>query len=185
MNEELPQLIEQAHEVVADAGKSFGHLNSTQLNWQPNADQWSVAQCLEHLIVINSAYFPRLQQIESGNYEASLQEKLPVLPRLFGSLVLKAVQPETPRKLKADRRFQPASSDIGADIVDRFKAHQRDVIGHMEMMKNLNLKKVIVTSPVASIATYSLLDAYKIIVAHEQRHVAQAKRVVENHDFPK
>jgi hypothetical protein len=47
------------------------------------------------------------------------------------------------------------------------------------------LKKIIITSPVASFVTYSLLDGYKIIVAHEQRHFAQAKRVMQLSEFPK
>jgi len=52
-------------------------------------------------------------------------------------------------------------------------------------MTKLDLRKVIITSPVASFATYSLLDAYKILVAHERRHMTQAKRVMETDGFPK
>ena len=184
MNEEVPKLIDEAHAIARDAQKMFGHLNKEQLNWKPNADQWSVAQCFDHLIVINSSYFPRIEQIENGKYKTSLQERLPLLPRFFGSMILKVVQPKAKRKFKADPRFEPASSTIGGDIIAKFKAHQEDVIDHMKRTKRLNLKKVIITSPVASFATYSLLDAYKILVAHERRHMAQARRVMETNGFP-
>ena len=184
MNEEVPKLIDEARAIAQDAQKIFGHLNKEQLNWKPNADQWSVAQCFEHLIVINSSYFPRIDKIENAKYKPSLQERLPLLPRFFGSMILKVVQPKAKRKFKADPRFEPANSTIGGDIIAKFKAHQEDVIDHMKRTKRVNLKKVIITSPVASFATYSLLDAYKILVAHERRHMAQASRVMEAGGFP-
>src|SRR6185295_11944976 len=128
MNEEVPKLIDEAHAIAKDAQKNFGRLSKEQLNWKPNADQWSVAQCFEHLIVINSSYFPRMEKIANGEYKPSLQERLPLLPRFFGSMIHKVVQPQAKRKFKADARFQPANSAIGGDIIAKFKAHQEDVI---------------------------------------------------------
>ena len=108
-----------------------------------------------------------------------------MLPRLFGSLVLGAVQPQAKRKLKADPRFLPSSSAIGSDIIARFVSHQADIIAHMQKTAGVPLRKVIVTSPVASFVTYSLYDAYRIIVTHERRHMAQARRVMEHAQFPR
>ena len=42
-----------------------------------------------------------------------------------------------------------------------------------------------VTSPVSPVATYSLLDAYRIVVAHERKHFEQARRVTQAEGFPK
>lgn len=185
MNEELPSLIDEAQAIAEEAEKTFGHLSTEQLNWKPNADRWSVAQCFDHLIVINRGYFPRIREIADGKYEPSIKERLPLLPRVFGSLILKAVQPQARRKFKADRRFQPATSELGGDIIAKFKAHQGEVVQLMKKTNRLNLRRIIVTSPVASFAPYSLLDAYKILLAHERRHMAQAQRVMEAEGFPK
>jgi hypothetical protein len=184
MNEELPTLITEAQAIATDARKTFGHLNGTQLNWKPGADRWSVAQCFSHLIAINSDYFPIIERIARGDYTPSWQERLPLLPRLFGSLVLSAVQPDAARKFKANPRFNPSSSAIEPDIVAKFEAHQRAVVDHMRMTERIDLRRLIITSPVASVATYSLLDAYRIIVAHERRHMEQARRVTELPGFP-
>lgn len=184
MNEELPQLIAEAKAIADDAQKTFGHLSVQQLNWKPAADQWSVAQCFAHLILINADYFPIIESILRGDRTASWRERLPILPRLFGAMVLNAVQPDAPRKFKAISKAQPSSSAIEGNILDRFRSHQQDVIEHMKMTNGLNLRSVIITSPVASIATYSLLDAYRILVAHERRHMAQATRVMQAAGFP-
>jgi hypothetical protein len=98
-------------------------------------------------------------------------------------LILRAVQPQAQRKFKAARNVEPSASAIGGDIISRFTAHQQEVIGHMKSSGTRNLSTVVVTSPVAAVAFYSALDAFKILVAHERRHMAQAERVIASHDF--
>jgi hypothetical protein len=66
VNEELPALTSEAGAIAADAERVFGPLSREQLNWKRQADQWSVAQCFEHLIKINTAYFPQFRGIEEG-----------------------------------------------------------------------------------------------------------------------
>jgi hypothetical protein len=55
----------------------------------------------------------------------------------------------------------------------------------MEASRGLDLDAITVTSPVLRVITYSLMDGYRIIVAHERNHVAQARRVTETHGFPR
>src|SRR5262245_7301368 len=121
MNAELSQLINDLNAVSDDAGSSFGRLTSQQLNWKPSPAEWSVAQCLDHLISSNAGFIPIIDTVHRGEYKQSFKERLPVLPRLFGSLVLNAVKPETKRKLKAGKPFQPSASEISTDIVGRFE----------------------------------------------------------------
>jgi DinB family protein len=185
MNAELAKLIDEAGVIAEDAQKTFGHLNPKQLNWKPSPTQWSVAQCLDHLIVINSTYFPVIEKIARDGYKPSGQQRLPLLPRLFGPLVLTAVSPEGKRNYKASSHVLPSSSAISADIVARFRAHQQELIQHMKMTENLDLSNTIITSPVASFATYSMLYAYRIVVAHERRHLLQAQRVMDAMGFPR
>jgi len=184
MNQELAQLIDQLNRVSQEAIDSFRALSVEQLNWKPSANEWSVAQCFEHLIVSNAGFLPLIDKVARGEHKPSLKERVPVLPRFFGTMVLKAVQPQGQRKYKAGRGFQPSTSSISSDIITRFKTQQSELAERMRSTENLNLRNIIVTSPVASFVTYSLLDAYRIVVAHEQRHLAQAKRVTARNGFP-
>ena len=54
----------------------------------------------------------------------------------------------------------------------------------MKATEHLDLEKIVITSPVADAVIYSLMDAYRLIVVHEQRHFQQAKRVTEETGFP-
>jgi hypothetical protein len=49
----------------------------------------------------------------------------------------------------------------------------------------LDLEKIVISSPGTNFITYSLMDAYRIIVDHEKRHLLQAMMVAEMNAFPK
>ena len=54
----------------------------------------------------------------------------------------------------------------------------------MEATRELDLDGITITSPVLGFMTYSLMDACRIIVVHEQNHYIQATRVMESQGFP-
>jgi hypothetical protein len=98
--------------------------------------------------------------------------------------VVKAVAPETARKIKNPGIFDPAKSGVAPDVVEKFLANQEKVAASITASANIDVEKTIMTSPVAVFVTYSVLDGYRIIVGHGQRHLAQAKRVMETEGFP-
>lgn len=181
----LPQIFDEAEAIARDAQSTFGHLNAEQLNWKPGAEQWSVAQCLDHLIAINSEYFPTFGQTINGSKQTTFIQRLPFLPSLFGRLMVKALGPDSKQKFKAPPAAIPSASALDPGIVGRFVAHQQEVILKMKAIEKFNPASIIITSPFAGFITYSLLDACRIIVVHERRHFAQAERVMANESFPK
>jgi hypothetical protein len=184
MSSELDGLVSQADAIAQDAKKVFGGLNSEQLNWKPGAERWSVGQCFDHLITTNSGYLPIIDDVLKGRKKSSVWQKLPFFPRMWGKLLVKSLDPSQTRKIKAPKKFEPAQSDISATVVEDFAGQQDKVIEAMKATSNLDLENIIVTSPAASLVTYSLMDAYRIIVVHERRHFQQAQRVTEESGFP-
>lgn len=180
---DLPSLIAAANAVAAETNSTFGHLSPSQLNWKPSAERWSVGQCFDHLINTNSGYFPVINGVLAGTKQTFWQS-MPILPGLAGKLLIKYVDPASTRKIKAPKRFAPAQSDIAASVINDFIAQQRSFVEKMQATGNLDLEKIVITSPAASAITYSLMDAYRIVVLHERRHFQQAKRVTEETAFP-
>jgi len=180
----LSEIIAEAEQVRRNANATFGALSAEQINWSPSTGEWSIAQCLDHLILLNEPYFPQIDKILSGQRRTSLWERVPLLPAFFGQLVLTAVQPESEKKVKARPAFAPVSSSIDIGILVRFSTHQQDLIRRMRATAELPIEKIIITSVVSPFVTYSLLDAYRILVAHERRHLRQAERVMRAPRFP-
>lgn len=181
---DLPGLVAALKNIAAEAKSTFGQLSPSQLNWKPSAERWSVAQCFDHLLNSNKGYFPVIDDVLAGKKQTFWQS-MPVLPRLGGKFLLKFVDPASTRKVKAPKRFEPAQSDIGASVINDFIEQQTKIAGKMQETGHLDLERIVITSPAASAITYTLMDAYRIIVSHEQRHFQQAKRVIEETGFPK
>ena len=183
-NGELEGLVEELGAVGAEARKVFGCLTRAQLNWKPSAEQWSVGLCFDHLIKTNSTFFPEMERVAAGTFKSSAWARVSPLSGFFGRFVLKTLDPEKGRKTKAPRVFLPASSDVDADVMEKFAAHQAELAKLMRATSKADLRRTMVTSPVTSVATYSLLDAYRIVVAHERKHFEQARRVTNVPGFP-
>jgi hypothetical protein len=180
---DLDTLIRDAKQIADDARAAFGNLSAAQLNWKPSAERWSIAQCFEHLITSNRGYLPIIESVRGGKKQSTFWERLPVWPGLAGKLLIKSLDPASTRKLKAPKSFQPAQSDISATIIDDFVAQQEQVIEGMKSTSHLDLEKIVITSPALSFVAYSLMDAYRIIVTHEKRHLQQAQRVAAEPAF--
>lgn len=182
-NADLPSLIAATNNIASETRDTFGRLTPAQLNWKPSAERWSVAQCFDHLLTSNNGFFPIIDNVLAGQ-KRTLWQSMPVLPGFMGKLLIKSLDPVKGRNLKAPKKFAPAQSDIRASVLDDFIAQQAAIVDKMKTTEHLELEKIIISSPITSVVTYSLMDAYRVIVVHERRHFQQAQRVTEENGFP-
>lgn len=152
----------------------FSGLNEDELNWKPDANSWSIAQHLDHLIVINQTYFPIFAALKSGEYTPPFWGKLGFLVNFFGAAVLNAVKPEQKKKVKTFTIWEPSASSLSGDILEQFSAHQTALKNQIVASESLLQQGVIISSPANRIIVYRLETAFDIIVAHEQRHLEHA-----------
>ncbi len=181
---ELGRVVEELGAVGEEARREFGRLSAAQVNWKPGPDEWSVGQCLEHLIKTNRGFFPVLEQIARGERRNSAWERWSPLSGFFGRMVERSLARDGGRKFKAPPKLRPSASGVAPDIVEQFAAHQNDLAGLVGAAGRAAPQRTVVTSPVSGFVTYSLRDAFRIVVAHERRHLRQARRVTETPGFP-
>jgi len=174
-----PMTIERwTHDIdlITDAFKrEFGSLSIAQLNWKPNADTWSVAQNMDHLIVINKTYYPIIKEAREKTLKLPFVARIGFMVSWFGRLILKAVQPDRKMKSKTFPIWEPTTSAIDGDILIRFENHQADL---KELIRsNLDLLDKVIYSPANKNIVYTIEAAFDIIVAHEKRHLEQAREL--------
>ncbi|HQU92389.1 MAG TPA: DinB family protein [Pyrinomonadaceae bacterium] len=183
MDERIGSIISDMTAVAEDAKTAFGSLSNEQLNWKPGAKSWSIAQCLDHLVKTNEQFFPEFAKLASGNRKNSIIENYSPLTGWAGRFLIKAVS-EDSKKAKAPSKAIVPPSDIEERIVERFCDHVADVNRRIDAVADVDRKKTVVTSPFLAIFTYTLDDAYTVLVEHSKRHIRQAKRVMEAEGFP-
>lgn len=170
--------VTQIDQITQNFIKSFNGLGTEELNWKPNSDTWSIAQNIDHLIVINETYFPVIEAVKKGTYKLPFLSKIGFVVSFFGDTVLRAVQPDAKKKLKTSSIWEPSKSEINKRILDTFKNHQSELKKMIQNSNDLVMKGVVISSPANKNIVYKLEKAFEIIVAHEVRHFEHAKEVL-------
>lgn len=161
-------------------------LSETQLNWKPSAEQWSIAQCLEHLAITSSKF--------DTYFSASLERarrRWPVTngpvykPSMVGGWLARQVNPEGGRNFPAPKVFRPSESSGIHRSPEMFLHQQATFLNFVYQSAGIDYNKTRLRSPVTPLMRYSLADAFVITVLHGQRHLAQARRVLEMPEFPR
>ena len=158
--------------------ETFGALSPDELNWKPNPYVWSIAQNIDHVITLNSTYYPIINKIRSGEYQVPFIGKIGFMADYFGKLILKSVQPDTTKKIKTFPVWEPQSGEISPDILERFESSQTELKGLINNSQDLLDENIVISSPANKFIVYRLDKAFDIIVAHEYRHLEQAKGVL-------
>jgi hypothetical protein len=171
-------------DATRQAQATFGALSGAQLNWRPDATRWSVAQCIEHLLTSGNQIRQAAEGALSGGRPLTVWQRLPILPRVAGRLLIRSLAPEATRKLAAPAASQPAS-DISADVVRRFVEQHGQLVSWVNALDEEHAAHVIMTSPYIDVVTYSVLDACRILIAHDRRHFQQARQVMASPRFPR
>ncbi len=175
----MNDLYQTVDKITEDAQAWFGKLDEPHLNWQPNAQTWSIAQNLEHLMVVNRSYYPLVEALREGKLKLPWVSKLPFLVRSMGNLILNSVQPDNKKKVNTFNIWQPRSSALPYDQVQLFTDHQQELKEFMRSSEDLVKAGAIIYSPANKRIVYKLGVALEIIVAHESRHLQQAHSLLE------
>ncbi len=183
-NQDLYNFIDEITEIGQKAELTFGHLSAEQINWKPSPEGWSVGQCFEHLIKANELFYGDLEKIASGARANSFLENYSPLSSFFGNLLVNSLKKDE-RKFKAPTKKIVPPSEIDANIIELFAAHQAELIGKIKRTETADWRRVKITSPFMKLITYKLSDGFQVVVEHERRHVRQAERVIQSEGFPR
>ena len=178
------QIADEFAAMACGTAAAFGRLSSAQLNWQPQAGTWSIAQCFDHLLKANHEMRGAIVRALDPHEPLSVWQRLPLWPRLCGWMLVRSQGPGGHRKYEAPSTARPVSSAIGPDVIDRFIASQHSHAEGVLSLGTAAVRRVMVSPFVAQIA-YSVLDGYRLIAAHQRRHFEQAQRVAAHPDFPR
>jgi hypothetical protein len=181
----LEGLKKDAEKNISSVQHFFEALRSSQLNWKPSPDKWSIAQCIDHLNVYDKLYLIRFRKVLITG-KKQFFSKDHYKPSLLGNYFIRQVDPKLgTQRYTAPAVFQPSQSEVEPGGLLEFIRLQRLLIDIMEKAKRYDLKKNRVATPVTDLVRLRFGDAMIVVVRHDQRHLQQALRVIENPGFPK
>ncbi|MGB0930108.1 MAG: DinB family protein [Chitinophagales bacterium] len=185
-NELLQQASNDTQKILNTFKSELKPLTETQLTWKASPEKWSILQCLEHLNLTNRHYIPEIQTAIAKAIAAGQSSADDFKRGFIGSKMTTAMKPKPDGKIRNRTRtfknYNPnnlAPSESTQAVFDEFLQHHADFLVIIEESKKVNLNKVKVKSLLGSILKFKLGDAIEFVIAHEQRHILQAKGVLE------
>ena len=141
----------------------------------PPRGGWSVGLCIAHLTRTSEEWATRL-----GPALASAPAGFaPYKPTLGGRMLAWFLEPPYRMKAKAVPIFTPRENKLPAgELIGAFLAAQQEIGRMLRLGNDKAIDRVILPSPVNAKLKYDVYSTFRIIAAHQRRHLWQAERVL-------
>jgi hypothetical protein len=146
------------------------------LKQKPNAESWSILECIEHLNRYGDFYIPEIQnRIDKSIYEKSEIFKSGFLGNYFAKSMLPK---EKPNNMKTFKSMNPLNCSLDESVLDKFIYQQKQILDLLAKAKNTDLTKVKTSISITKWIKLRLGDTFRIVIYHNLRHVEQAKKLI-------
>jgi hypothetical protein len=166
-------------ELIKASTKPFLRLDEEQLNFKSDPNRWSIAEIFEHLNICNNIYIRSIlsritkapdvkgEEYRSGWLGDWIYEK--AMPRADGSVF----------KIRARKSLHASSCLLdGQETLQRF-LQQCDMIDDiLRHVSTKNLQAIRIPFTFSRLLHLRLGDNLRYLIAHSERHLLQAHRVM-------
>lgn len=157
-------------------------LSDESFNRRTEERRWSMAVCVDHLIVIGEKLIPRLQLAVTVGREKGWRAEGPFRYSRFSAWFVRQMGDESlpPRgRFKTPRLYlPPAGRAISvAEALRDFTELQDRFVAVVRSADGLDLARIKVASPVTRLLRLSLGQWFRALSGHQRRHLWQAAQV--------
>ncbi len=166
-------------EVVRNNMQPFLKLLPAQLHWKPAPDKWSIVEIFEHLNITHGIY---LKSINTALGDAPIHARETFKSNLLGKWSYDFIMPREDGsvfKLRAPKFLQANGADLdGTKVLAAFMKQLDDFDHILELSRYVDLQKIKIPFSFTKLLKLQLGDNLRFIVAHNERHLLQAQKVL-------
>ncbi len=174
----------QFQAIKTDAQDLLRGLSDTQLNWHPSVREWSIAECVEHLVVTGRGALSRIEKVTTDAGSQGFFGQGPFRYRLLERWIVFLAEAPWRTKFKAPKGYVLSTARPYAEVAPSFFAVQDEFIESLRKAHGIDLSRTKVPNPVTKWFTLSLGQYLALHAAHERRHLRQARRIKADPRFP-
>jgi uncharacterized damage-inducible protein DinB len=150
-------------------------LSEAQMKFKPAPDRWSVAETLEHIVLVEDSLLRNVTDKVMKSPPGAADRDTAKIDAMVLAMI-----PDRSHKAQASPPVTPTGRWTPADTLDRFLKTRTQTIAFLESTPELRAH--------ASDSPIGQLDAYEWVLfmaAHSQRHTKQILEVKADPNFPK
>jgi len=187
METQLTRWQNELHSVEQEVRLDLSKLSAEQFNWRPAEGKWSVAECIDHLALVTGLMLENAKPVLEKARAAGMTGQGPYRYRMMGGWFVKMMEQPGKRPMPSPKNFAPGSNLEQAQVLARYQSVMRDFAETMEASYSLPLDKLKARSAAegGGWLKFNIAAWYAASLAHNRRHLAQARRVMDAPGFPR
>jgi len=174
----INELKGDVHKIIASA-EQMKTADKAKLIYQLDKNTWSVVQVMEHLNSYNRFHLPQIEKALSVRNDT---RNAWFNSGFWGEYFTKLMKPtnvfEVKNRMKAMKKYTFPNSLNVNNVLDEFFQHQQRLLQLLDASKDRDLNAIKVPISLSKFIRLKLGDALRFIVAHEQRHMVQARNTM-------
>jgi hypothetical protein len=184
VNSELDGYLEEVRYIRQDVAAIVANLGDGQFTWRPAPGRWSIGECFEHLNLTAAAFIPAIDAAIADARARNLLSNGPFVYPLFERLFVTSNEPPPGRRYRAFKAYRPPSRLSPDPVMTAFVSWQDRLAERIKRADGVDLRRARQRSPILPIVKWSLGTMFALVLAHERRHIWQARQVRNEQRFP-
>jgi len=181
VNAELQGLLTQIDKIKADGRALVAGLSEEQATRRPAPDKWCIAECLSHLNVAVTTTLPKIDRAIAEGRARGRAATGPFRYGWFSRWMIASMEPPPKRRMKTFKIFVPAppGAQLLTMLLPEFLKVRDQLAERVRQADGLDLGRNRVVSPVTPLLRLPLGAEFAFLLAHDRRHLWQARQVRE------
>jgi hypothetical protein len=181
---ELEIYLEEIRYIRQDVAALVANLSNGQFTWRPAPGRWSIGECFEHLNLTAAAYLPAIEAAIADARARNLRSRGPFVYPLLERMFVASQEPPPRRRFRAFKGYQPAPRLERDAVMSAFSGWQDLLAERVAAADGLDLRRARRRAPILPLMKWSLGTMFALTLAHERRHIWQARQVRNEREFP-
>jgi len=175
---ELLALLDAVAACERDASTLVADLSDEEVNWQQSPGQsWSVAQCVEHLSVMNEFYLRGFAPLVDHARQKGIGPFNGLSSSPIGGWFIRLQEPPVKRRMRAPAQVVPSSNLRREGLVDKYVRSHDLYRAIVQTSGDVDINRVKGPNPFFKAIKMRVSTVLQIIPAHDRRHLWQAGNV--------
>lgn len=169
-------IADHIRQVTRKAETLLARRDKADLNTPLKPGSWCVAECLDHLTQTTRAFLPAILDAiaEAPKLRRNRRLRTGLLPNLF----IRNLNPPYRIRFKVLPQLTPHNPDSDTAWTS-FVESQAQLLAALLSTSGLAIDKVSIKSPVYARISYNLYGAFRMLAAHQSRHIWQIEQILK------
>jgi hypothetical protein len=172
---QLARLLEQFHRATRKANKLVLGREADDLTSRLESGSWSATECLDHLARTTLSFLPAISRAVATAPE--LTTNRPLRTGTIALLLIRNLEPPYRFRYKVIPQLAPQEKDFEV-AWSSFENSQSQLLEAVQSAAWLAIDKVNVPCPLCAHVTYNAYGAFRMLAAHQRRHLWQMEQIL-------